>query len=340
MKSGIKTAQVLGGFSVLMGVVFFMAFTLLASLDPSGIVTKSVLVWAGVALFLIFVMEGVVYWIKQSFRIKEENMQDDREKGIVSRSASIFASYGKYKSIVDSIILIALFLAFTGLAIYIFVPLLKKGATFTPQFYTLLAIYAVYFIVLRRFLMKFFSRAGKFARDQLPTCSVEEDGLLINIKFKKGKAGIIVLVGFVAGIIGFFFLKSGSNLVGFICIGIFGLSLLVGIFGGKVAFYPVKILFSEIREIRELSFVEAQSYLDYKIGPDVSLAARSSIELARFLRNPADPSNRPNIYTFMPASSGARTLVIRGENLFYVLAVGNEDVNSLVNEVQKRIRKN
>ncbi len=339
MKSGIKTAQTLTGFAFAISTVFFMIFTLLASLSSEGIIIESPFAWVGVAVFIIVFFETSVYWIKRSFSIREENLQDNRKKGQASQAASILASLAKYNTLGDSIFLIVIFLVLTGFAFYIFVPLLKQGVTFSPQFYALVGTYAIYFILIRRFILKILSKGGKFARGQLPTCSVEDDGVLINIKFKKGKGLIIVLVGLGAAFVGAFFFNAGLNVPGYVFMGFFVLALLIGIFGGKVVFYPIKILFSEIQEIKALSFIESQSFLRYKVGPDVGLEVQSLRDLTKFLKDPANPESRPNTYTFMTTGAAAKTLLIRGPKIFYLFAVGNEDVDEVIKKVRNHISK-
>lgn len=339
MPSTIKSAQVLSGFVLLLASIFFIAVTLIITLLQNQS-TGSILIWIFVPIFLIILLEASVYWIKQSFAIKRENMQDSREKGAISQSASIFALLSRSGSIFQSVVLVLVLLAFIGSGIYYFAPLLSQGIKFSTQFFITIGIYLAYFLIIRRFVKKLVYKAGKFARNQLPSCSLENDGLILNLVFKRGKSGIFIIIAFVAGIIGFILGKFGLQIPMYICIGIFILFFLIAVFGGKkdIRVYPVKIKFSEIQEIKELSFIEVQSYMNYKIGPDITLQSQSIMDMINFLKDPNNPENRPNTYTLVSESSGAKTLLIRGQNLFYLIAVGNEDIDEIVNQVQKRIK--
>ncbi|MCL5730242.1 MAG: hypothetical protein M1165_01590 [Candidatus Pacearchaeota archaeon] len=341
MPSNIKPAQVTGGFALLFGGVFFIIITLLVSLLPSSTIKASLFVWVLVSVFLILFAEAALYWIRQSLKIKEENMQDLRNKGIVSQSASLLAVFSRYQSIVSSVFLILFFLALIAGAVYYFMPQLKAGINFSVQFYVLLGIYLGYFILLRlilkRIMAKISSKAGNFAREQLPTCAVESDGLAINLPFKKGKIGIFAIGCFIFGIAAVFLRGIGQ----YIAAGLFIILFLIIVFWGNKSkvYYPIKIKFSEIQEIKSLSFVEAQSLRDYKIGPDITLKIQSARDLINFLKDPYNPQNRPNVYAETLDSSGAKTLLIRGQNIFYLVAVGNENADEIVKQVQKQIGK-
>jgi len=339
MKSGIRTIQFLSGLLLCFVTLFFLIMIFFATLS-TGIVTKSVIIWIFISLFLILLIEASLYWMTESLKIKEENMQDLRKKNIISQGASAIALFFRYSSVKNSILGILMFLAFIAGAIYyIIIPGINKGLIFSVQFYVLVGVFAVYFLILRRFVMKALLQTEKFSRKQLPVCSIEKDGVIFNLPFKKGKIAIVALIGFIAGIAAVIFGKIGLTIPLYISIGIFVILFFVMVFGGKksIVYYPVKIKFSEIEEIKSMSFIEAQSLLNYKIGPDVTLQIQSVRDMIKFLKDPTNPKNRPNAYTLDSYASGAKTIMIKGPNLFYIIAIGNEDADKLVKEIKKQI---
>ena len=88
----------------------------------------------------------------------------------------------------------------------------------------------------------------------------------------------------------------------------------------------VKILFSELTDIQELNFAEAQSMLLYQIGPDLSLQAAAIKDQIEFLQGKIP---KPKYYVFGP-STGAKTLLLRGNNLLYLISVGIESNSALL----------
>lgn len=92
----------------------------------------------------------------------------------------------------------------------------------------------------------------------------------------------------------------------------------------------VKIFFAELKEIKELSFIEAQSLLQYQIGPDLSLKAASIKDQYEYLKGIIP---KPRYYIYGPAS-GVKTLLLRGNNIFYLISVGNQDTDILIQNFQ------
>jgi MFS family permease len=339
MVSSIKLTQVTTGLALFLASIFFILFTLLISLVPSSTISNSILIWTLVPLFLIFILEASLFWIIQSVAIKEENTQDLREKGFISQGASVIAIFFRYGSIFSSIFLVLFFVLLFGGMIYYFIPLLSKGIILSLQFYIIAGIYLIYFLILRRFVKKLSYRTEKFSRIQLPSLEIEKDGILLNLPFKKGKTATIAFAGVIAGIAAVIFGKLNLQVLMYVSIAVFIISFFIAAFSGKknVVNYPVKIYFSEIQEIKSLSFVEAQSLQNYKIGPDITLQIQSSIDLVKFLRNPTDQKNRPTAYTLQNYASGTKTILIRGKNLFYLVAVSNENADKLIKDIQKHI---
>ena len=179
------------------------------------------------------------------------------------------------------------------------------------------------------FLLKLIYKVGAEARKNLPSYTLESDGVLFNLKFKKGAASIFVVIAFICGIVAVLIKPYALYLAGgFLLFFILAVS---GI-GSKIVFYPVKLRFDEIEEIREIGFVEAQSLIKYQIGPNVTLEAQGAIDMARFLSKKIE---KPNVYVMMPYASTARTLAIKGPQIFYLTAVENEDCSDLISAFKR-----
>jgi hypothetical protein len=91
--------------------------------------------------------------------------------------------------------------------------------------------------------------------------------------------------------------------------------------------YVVNFKFSEIDEIKELSFIEVKTFLTYKIGPDVDLTIRKTKDLYKYMRGEID---RPSVYTFGPSSIGTNVF-FQGKDLFYLLVFDTKDISDLLN---------
>lgn len=94
--------------------------------------------------------------------------------------------------------------------------------------------------------------------------------------------------------------------------------------------------FNELQEIRAFTFVEAQAFLKYKVGPDVNLAIRQSKDLCQYYR---DEIPRPRVYTLSVANSVGTNILIRGGELFYMLGFTNEDANRLIQTFENSRKK-
>tara|TARA_Y100000310_G_scaffold339651_1_gene432962 strand:+ start:1930 stop:2799 length:870 start_codon:yes stop_codon:yes gene_type:complete len=95
--------------------------------------------------------------------------------------------------------------------------------------------------------------------------------------------------------------------------------------------YIVNFKFSEIDEIKELSFVEVKTFLSYKVGPDVDLTIRKTKDLYKYMKGEID---RPSVYVFGPSSIGTNVF-FKGKDLFYLLVFDTKDVNDLLSAFEK-----
>jgi len=88
----------------------------------------------------------------------------------------------------------------------------------------------------------------------------------------------------------------------------------------------VSIGFSEIEEMRALTFAEAQAFQTYSVGPDFKLAMQQTKGMYDYLKGTIP---RPTVLDLV--SSNGLTLFLKGPSLFYLLTVGKTDVSDLLN---------
>jgi len=90
---------------------------------------------------------------------------------------------------------------------------------------------------------------------------------------------------------------------------------------------PVHISFEEIEDLQVLTYVEAESYLRYNIGPDLNIGIKQAKDYAQYVKGNI---TRPSVYTFGAPSSNDMNVVIRGPELFYMLVFDAVDLSDLV----------
>ncbi len=163
-------------------------------------------------------------------------------------------------------------------------------------FWMVVGIYVVYFLIRRplaralKGATKPGTRGGKLVASVTPTFTLEGNVIVLDLKRKRARPG--EQRGFIS---------VGSEP----CI--------------------VRIAFDELDEVRAMSYVEAQSYVQYEIGPDVQLALKNTTELYRYI---AGQVERPTYYGHWGAVG--TTLALRGPALFYLVSVANENVDELL----------
>ncbi|HTW96497.1 MAG TPA: hypothetical protein VMD74_02455 [Candidatus Methylomirabilis sp.] len=328
----IKLNQLTTGVLFLLAAIVFILIFLAATLVPTFYQVTNVASMVLLPLLFIFFVEGAMYWVFQSAGINEEKMRGFGRKNFVSQTASALALLFAYGSLIKNIIFILLVLGFaTFIAdMFIIVPISKTGLALSVNFYAQLGVYFVWFIILRKFIISFLYRVEGAAKKNLPFYSLDADGLIFNFNVVKGAASAFVLIAFLVGT-SVLFLPQQYKLY---AAGVFILCIILAAtkVGSKVVFYPVKIKFEEIDEIREVNYVEAQSLMKYQIGPNISLATRGAKDMYDFMKKKIE---KPNVYVMMPAMSGAKTLVIKGQNIFYLSAVQNENFEDLLNAFEK-----
>lgn len=329
----IKLTQLSTGIIFLFGGIFFLILTLLISPNAAN---KSILLWVGVSLFLIIFIEGSLYWISESIKIDEEKLKM-KSKNIFSQISHSLGLYYKYSSLVKIILIFLIMIFVFGFVGYSIIKNMKiENLFYSTIFYVQLGIYGVYFLIARPLIKKFFGKSKnpikKFNKQNIPDYSLQSQGIILNLYYLKGKITIVGIIGFLAGIVAFILATLGKKQAALIVAGLFILSfILMSIFKGKPAKYSVKIRFDEINEIKEFSYVEAQSFLEYEIGPDVNLQMQSTRDEISFLRGEIE---KPLTYIFPPVSA-AKTLMIKGPEIFYLTPVSNEDNQDLIRVFRK-----
>ncbi|MBW3002263.1 hypothetical protein KY338_03830 [Candidatus Woesearchaeota archaeon] len=99
--------------------------------------------------------------------------------------------------------------------------------------------------------------------------------------------------------------------------------------GSKAKFV---LKFSELSEIREMSFFEAEAYKE-NIGPNVPLG----IEQTKSLYKLAKSGERPKVY-FMAQSNG-KTVLFKGNNIHYLITFGVDSAKDLIDAFKKYKKK-
>lgn len=89
----------------------------------------------------------------------------------------------------------------------------------------------------------------------------------------------------------------------------------------------VTIGFEEIDEIRTFSFVEAQTFLKYEVGPNVEIVIRQAKDLHDYVKGKIE---KPSVYAFTAIQSVGKIVLLKGPDLFYFLAFDTEDVSDLM----------
>lgn len=90
---------------------------------------------------------------------------------------------------------------------------------------------------------------------------------------------------------------------------------------------PVHIRFDEIEELKNLTYVEAEAFLKYKVGPDVELGARQTKDFIKYVQGKIP---RPTVYTIAGLSTGGQIVFIKGKDLFYLINFDADDVTDLL----------
>ncbi|MDO8528419.1 MAG: hypothetical protein Q7S06_00835 [Nanoarchaeota archaeon] len=329
----IKTTQLSMGVISLIGSIFFIVLMLIIS----PIAEQYILLWIGIPVFLILILEGSIYWTSESIKIDEEKLKMKNEN-IFSQVSHSLALYYRYSSLIKVIFIFLIMIFVFGFVGYSIIKSMNIESLFSSTiFYVQLGIYGAYFLIMRPLIKKLFGKSKnplkKFNKQNIPDYSPDSNGITLNIYYYKNKVTtMLVIIGLIAGISAFVLASIGQKQAALIAGGVFILTfILIFIFKGKTTAHPIKIGFNEINDIREFSYVEARSLLQYEIGPDINLQMQSTRDTIKFLRGEID---RPLTYIFPPVSA-AKTLMIKGPEIFYLTPVSNEDNSDLIKAFRK-----
>ncbi len=91
--------------------------------------------------------------------------------------------------------------------------------------------------------------------------------------------------------------------------------------GSKNPRWDVRIGFDDLEEIRDLSDMEAGAFLQYQIGPNLTLGAAAAVDQYRYFSKQIP---RPRFYAVNALRPNGRTLYLRGPELFYLIAVDGD----------------
>jgi hypothetical protein len=101
----------------------------------------------------------------------------------------------------------------------------------------------------------------------------------------------------------------------------------MNVMGKQGSKYNARLRFDERDEIRELTDLEAESLVEYMIGPDLTLAAQATIERFKYLKGEIA---RPDHWVFTERRPGGKALCFRGPKVFYLLSVDSDDSSDLI----------
>ncbi|VVB82898.1 Uncharacterised protein [uncultured archaeon] len=329
----IKLVQLSTGIVSLISSIFFIILLIL--LSPK--VEQSIPLWIGLPIFLIIILEGSIYWISESVKINEEKLKLKQEN-IFSQISHGFALYSRYNNWFKIVFLSLIMLFVFGVFGYIVLKGMRIEEIFNSVvFYVQLGTYFVYFLIVRPLIRKFFSKSQnplkKYNKELLPDYSLEPEGIKLNIYVSEKKRDkILVIIALIGWLLSVILMILGNKQAALIMAGIFVLPLLfIFIFKGKLTPRQIKIKFNEIEEIKELSFVESQSLLKYEVGPDINLMMKSAMDLVKFFKGEIE---KPLTYVNSPVSA-AKTLLIKGPEIFYLTSVSNENQEELMKNFRK-----
>lgn len=275
----IKKTQIISGIALLSIGLFILFFLLSINLlqNFSIFLEHNIITWIFVTIIPLVFIEGGVFWIKQSIKISEENIEksDPEMSGIIPKVASKIAIVDRYCAIVACTTLI-FFIFYITYSIYF------KDIDFTlaPNniFYAQIIFIALYFLIVRRI----FINSGINLKKYYPQYSVRSESVLLNLNIKN---------------------LSHPNMK-----------------------YQVELNFNELDEIKELSYIEAQSLLNYRIGPNLTLKIAAVKDLYNYAK---DKTQKMHYFVYFRGSN-VKTLALKGKQIFYLISVNKTNCSDLI----------
>ncbi len=280
--NAIRWSETLSGVvAVLWGILIALFFLVLPTpVIPSKQVSGAVLVWVGLTIIPLSLIEFGAYRVKWSRGVRQSALNYTPREATGAALASTYGTWKLYSGFLGIAFVGLLALVGYGLLLSRIGRVLAAGQmrvgwlTIAPA-----ALYLIYGL-LRRPVISVLGKANVSLSQLSPSYTLLPDGILLTNLF------------------------SGKN----------------------KERYNVHLLFRELDEVRVLSDLEAEDLLKYRVGPDLALAAEATQDMYRFLKGDIP---RPRSLVRTAVRPGGMTIFLRGPEIYYLVAVANEDCGDL-----------
>jgi hypothetical protein len=298
----LRLTQTLTAIGIALVILMFFEIALLVALIggtttiKAGGQTRAVSETETTLILLLFAVMAIVSgeaarrWIRQTFALDESKFSA-RPRGV----ASTLGGLALLRDLIFAPLLPIIAFAANVLILFLLTrEITSRGFALPTQFWLVLGLYVVY-LPARQPILAVLRRASRPVTrpftSAVPTFTRKGNAIILDLKRRRARP------------------PSQRGLIG-------------------IASEPciVTIRFDELDEIRAFSYVEAQSFVQYELGPDLQLGLKGSTELYRYLNGEIE---RPSVYGYYWGSLGT-VLLLRGPQLFYLISVANADVNELV----------
>lgn len=257
--------------------------------------------------------EAVRVWVRQAFSIDESKLSGSPN--------TVYSEIGKVllvKNLIGTIFFCFLLLIANGVTIYFLVTSIAARKDPLPtMFWIVLGTYAVY-VVIRKPIGALLTSAGR----GLPGTAQPSARSTIGATAPAPTRSIAGAIE--SAILASYTIQNDSIVL--------DLNRKRARPPGKRPFISVgnqpsvvTIRFDELDEIRALTFVEAQAFVQYKVGPDLQLGLKLTSDLFHYMNGETE---RPSHYGSW--GSLGTVLLLRGSTLFYLVSVSNPNVNDLI----------
>src|SRR3989344_3456312 len=273
-----KFSNVLKTLLIFISSTLFAGYVLyLSATQPDAV--QSSPIWIFLAIFFIASIELSFCVLKNEFKVDTSKLSEPWDHSVLFRTARWLAvsSY-----IIHSFLALAFIIGFFWV---IQSNRIEESATFNPSlvFYIQIAVYILYFLILRKIILKIINMARRPFKKVMPTYEIQNNGIIINFKMAQ--------------------FPNFSD-------------------WDK---YKAGIKFSELSEVKELTYFEARNYIDFNVGPNINLAIQALKELAQFIKGKI---SRPNYY--FKVTANGRAVLLKGPHLLYVFTTAKDDVSDLI----------
>ena len=93
--------------------------------------------------------------------------------------------------------------------------------------------------------------------------------------------------------------------------------------------YTIRIGFNEITELKLFHYQEAKDYMRYEFSPDLKKLSSAPKDWYAFMKD----NIRPHVYTKI--QSGGAAVLVRGEDIFYLITVNKDDCSDLLQAFER-----